>query len=248
MQAYFHAPTYLAPLLVGIRSGAAMAYAMLGASAARHLCRRIDARLLPALELWKSRCAGAPASIFTPAGGGSRLNLLPVKDLGNPWVSLQDDMSGTLPGKRARDLHRADSSGRAMARLPDAGRDFAVPAAGCRSSPAAFEQLAARNARRTYRAPAILPSRVRRSCRWSRSRHSPASPPSDAFAIIMSGDGGWAGLDQDVAAALSAKGIPVVGLDSLRYYWTARTPDGVAADTDKLIRYYLAHFGRNACC
>jgi type IV secretory pathway VirJ component len=60
----------------------------------------------------------------------------------------------------------------------------------------------------------------------------------------MSGDGGWAGLDQDIAAALSARGIPVVGLDSLRYFWTARTPDSVAADTDRMIRYYLAHFGK----
>jgi type IV secretory pathway VirJ component len=72
----------------------------------------------------------------------------------------------------------------------------------------------------------------------------PSQAPSDAFAIIMSGDGGWAGLDQDVAAALSAKGIPVVGLDSLRYYWTARTPQSVAADTDRMIRYYLAHFDK----
>jgi type IV secretory pathway VirJ component len=60
----------------------------------------------------------------------------------------------------------------------------------------------------------------------------------------MSGDGGWAGLDQDVAAALSAKGIPVVGLDSLRYYWTARSPDKLAADTDRMIRYYIGHFGK----
>jgi type IV secretory pathway VirJ component len=60
----------------------------------------------------------------------------------------------------------------------------------------------------------------------------------------MSGDGGWAGIDQAVAAALSARGIPVVGLDSLRYYWTARTPSGVASDTDRMIRYYLAHFGK----
>jgi type IV secretory pathway VirJ component len=73
---------------------------------------------------------------------------------------------------------------------------------------------------------------------------STATAPLDSFAIIMSGDGGWAGLDQDVAAALSAKGIPVVGLDSLRYYWPARTPDGVAADTDRMIRYYLGHFGK----
>ncbi len=62
----------------------------------------------------------------------------------------------------------------------------------------------------------------------------------------MSGDGGWAGIDQAVAAALSARGIPVVGLDSLRYYWTARTPSGVASDTDRMIRYYLAHFGKAA--
>jgi type IV secretory pathway VirJ component len=75
-----------------------------------------------------------------------------------------------------------------------------------------------------------------------------AAPPNaartDTFAIFMSGDGGWAGLDQDVAGALAAEGIPVVGLDSLRYYWTARTPDGLAADTDRMIRYYLAHFGK----
>jgi type IV secretory pathway VirJ component len=67
---------------------------------------------------------------------------------------------------------------------------------------------------------------------------------SDSLAIMFSGDGGWAGLDQGVAAALAAQGIPVVGVDSLRYFWTARTPDGLAADTDRLIRYYLARFGK----
>ena len=70
----------------------------------------------------------------------------------------------------------------------------------------------------------------------------PATGTGDTFAVLLSGDGGWAGLDQDVAAALSTQGIPVVGLDSLRYFWTPRTPDGLAADTDRMIRYYLAHF------
>jgi type IV secretory pathway VirJ component len=40
------------------------------------------------------------------------------------------------------------------------------------------------------------------------------------------------------------RGIPVVGLDSLRYYWTPRTPAGVAADVDRLLRYYLAHWNK----
>ncbi len=46
------------------------------------------------------------------------------------------------------------------------------------------------------------------------------------FAVILSGDGGWAGLDKKVAAALAAQGIDVVGIDSLRYFWSERTRRG----------------------
>jgi len=68
---------------------------------------------------------------------------------------------------------------------------------------------------------------------------------TDLFAILLSGDGGWAGLDKNVAAALAAKGIPVVGLDSLRYFWTARTPEGLATDVDRVLRYYAAHWKKS---
>jgi type IV secretory pathway VirJ component len=44
----------------------------------------------------------------------------------------------------------------------------------------------------------------------------PATGTGDLFAILLSGDGGWAGLDKEVAAALSERGVPVVGVDSLR--------------------------------
>ena len=40
----------------------------------------------------------------------------------------------------------------------------------------------------------------------------------------MTGDGGWAGLDQELAAQLAASGVPTVGLNSLKYFWTERTP------------------------
>ena len=36
----------------------------------------------------------------------------------------------------------------------------------------------------------------------------------------------------------------MVGLDSLRYFWSARTPDGLAADLDRMIRYYAAHLNK----
>ena len=66
----------------------------------------------------------------------------------------------------------------------------------------------------------------------------------ELMAVIISGDGGWAGIDRDVAGALSAKGIPVVGLNSLQYFWSARTPDGTAKDLERILRHYLAAWNR----
>jgi type IV secretory pathway VirJ component len=137
-----------------------------------------------------------------------------------------------------------------MVPLPNAGRDFATLSGWVPQFTAGYDKLAAQNPTlRAARPPAGLndlpivevPAQTIAAPAGSAR---PDAAPSDVFAVIMSGDGGWAGLDQDVAAALSAKGIPVVGLDSLRYYWTARTPEGLAADTDRMIRYYLAHFGK----
>jgi type IV secretory pathway VirJ component len=66
----------------------------------------------------------------------------------------------------------------------------------------------------------------------------------DTFAVMLSGDGGWAGLDKDVAGALAVHGVPVVGFDTLRYFWSKRTPDGLAHDLDRIVRYYAAHWKR----
>jgi type IV secretory pathway VirJ component len=57
--------------------------------------------------------------------------------------------------------------------------------------------------------------------------------------VLLSGDGGWARLDQELAKALAEGGCPVVGLSSLRYFWTPRTPDGAARDLERICRHYL---------
>jgi type IV secretory pathway VirJ component len=72
----------------------------------------------------------------------------------------------------------------------------------------------------------------------------PTRPGGDTFALLVSGDGGWARLDKELSAELSRRGIPVVGLDSLRYFWRARTPDGTAEDVDRIIEHYSAQWHR----
>jgi type IV secretory pathway VirJ component len=65
-------------------------------------------------------------------------------------------------------------------------------------------------------------------------------PGPDVFAVILSGDGGWASLDKEVGGALVARGYPVVGLSSLRYFWKARTPDSAAKDLQRILVHYMS--------
>lgn len=65
-----------------------------------------------------------------------------------------------------------------------------------------------------------------------------ARPAFDTLAIVYSGDGGWRDLDKSIAEYLQAHGVPVVGVDSLRYFWTKKPPKDAAADLAGLIETY----------
>ena len=67
-----------------------------------------------------------------------------------------------------------------------------------------------------------------------------ASGNAAEFALLLTGDGGWAGLDQELAARLAAAGVPTVGLNSLKYFWKARTPEEATRDVTRILRHYLA--------
>jgi type IV secretory pathway VirJ component len=236
VQAYFHTSTYLSPVLVGIYSGAAMAYAVLAQAPRNTFAAAMTLDFCPDLNLNKPLCKGSGLE-FTHGGRG--LDLLPAKTLGNPWVNLEDEAHRSCPAGTAKQFI-APIRGAATVTLPTVG----LP-----QYTAAYDKLAAQNpAARATPLPAALGDlpviEVPAQPAVPQPGVTVPAADSDSFAIIMSGDGGWAGLDQDVAAALSANGIPIVGLDSLRYFWSARTPQGLAADTDRLIRYYSAHFGK----
>jgi type IV secretory pathway VirJ component len=233
VQAYFHGASYLPPMLVGAATGGAMAYAVLAQAPKDTFAGALSLGFCPRLNLDKPLCKGSGLEFTrdTRAGG---VNLLPIKQLANPWVVLHDAKNLTCPAEANREFV-SQVHGAAIAVLPGLG---AAPVN------AAFAKLATANSsQRVAAAPAALGDLPVIEVPAQSAALLPAVA-GDVFAIIMSGDGGWAGLDQDIAAALSAKGIPVVGLDSLRYYWSPRTPEGVAADTDRMIRYYLPRFGK----
>lgn len=73
---------------------------------------------------------------------------------------------------------------------------------------------------------------------------TPTTAPGDALAVLYSGDGGWGPLDRGVAKVLADDGVPVLGVNSLRYFLTKRPPQAVADDLADQLRLHQAKWGR----
>jgi type IV secretory pathway VirJ component len=234
VQAYQHLPTYLSPVVAGVGAGGTFAYAMLAQAPVNTFAGAVSAGFCPIYPLDKPLCKGSGLESTPQPKGG--VAFAPAH-LGNPWVALPapdgadcapgvaPDFVGRVPGARWTGDAEAftasieelmkQSAPAAAAAEPAALKDLPLVLVPAAPAPAA----AASAAPSTARGPA---------------------PTGDLFAVMLSGDGGWAGIDKEVAAALAADGIPVVGLDSLRYFWTPRTPEGLAADLDRIVNTYAA--------
>ena len=65
------------------------------------------------------------------------------------------------------------------------------------------------------------------------------------MAVIWSGDGGWRDIDRQIGQELARSGMPVVGVDSLRYFWREQRPEAIAHDLDRMISHYTAKWGKS---
>lgn len=223
LQGYARLPDYRPPVLVGQGEGAALVYAMAAQAQPGVFAGAVTRGALPPLALGKPPCQGAGTLFAAHTPQPDTVTLQPMPALVMPWLALT---STAELGELQRFARGIDGA--------------AVRAHG--DAPAPLRAAVQRLARLSARAqPAAPPSDVRDLPLVEVPARGPAQP---MFAILLSGDGGWAGLDTEVADALAARGIAVVGFDSLRYFWSARTPDGLARDIDRVVRSYAARWGR----
>ncbi|WP_341315566.1 AcvB/VirJ family lysyl-phosphatidylglycerol hydrolase [Paraburkholderia sp. IMGN_8] len=73
----------------------------------------------------------------------------------------------------------------------------------------------------------------------------PAAHPNGLMAIVISGDGGWRDLDKTIAQALQNDGVSVIGLDSLRYFWSEKTPAQTSRDLARVMQTYGVRWHAN---
>jgi len=222
LQASEQLPTYLLPMLVGSGSAAAFAYAVLAQAPAGTFSAALSVGFCPRLEFATPMCVSNALRWQVPPKGVPGVELLPAAALTAPWSAVQ--------------------AGNEAACTPDAAQAFVqrVPQASWVTASPAFETAYTKLAVSQV-AMAPPPSQLSDLPLVE----EPAKGSGTRFVVLLSGDGGWAGIDKGLAAAFVAQNVPVVGLDSLRYFWKARTPDGLASDLDRMIRYYADRWKRS---
>lgn len=220
---------YVKPVIAGSGTGAAVAYATL-AQARGFFAGAVSIGFAPDLAGRKPWC---PATGFAPArtpGRAGAWRLPPVPHLSAPWVviahaadaRLAPFFAGVAPIRRAEPTRPLAAAFASL--LPPMPHFAALPAPGAAGTPAPADAPVAD----LPITPVV-------------AEGAPATP---LMAVLYSGDGGWVGLDREVAAGLARAGVPVAGVDSLSYFWSARTPAGAAADLSRIIAHYRHLWGR----
>jgi type IV secretory pathway VirJ component len=211
LQRDFHFAGYQSPILAGIGAGGTLAYAALAQSPAATIAGAISIDPASALRTKVPLCAGAPAT--AAEDGGFEYGVQPKL---NGWwrVSAAGPLSAALAAV-------VEQSSGAVADL--------------RGQP--LERLLAL-------LHTALPSPVPAPLTGALARlpltELPALHPGNAMAVIYSGDGGWRDIDKQIGGVLAGKDMPVVGVDSLRYFWQAKTPAEMAGDLSRILRHYGA--------
>jgi type IV secretory pathway VirJ component/protein-S-isoprenylcysteine O-methyltransferase Ste14 len=239
-------PSYVHPLVAGLGGGGALAYGALAQAPANTFRGGLGLAPCAGLPGGQQLCPGHGLATRPAANGG--LELLPAKNLEQPWTALVGAADRRCPAAAAAALARAVPEGEVVT-LAGVDHAFAKPALWQPVLRQAVERLLA--PRPTRGRPGTPPA-------TAETAGSPALPGlpliempgtgsgGGPLALILSGDGGWAGVDREVAKVLAGhRGVPVVGLDTLEYFWNGRTPDAAAADLQRVLRHYLAAWKRD---
>jgi type IV secretory pathway VirJ component len=224
------AADYSMPLLVGDGAGATFAYA-LGAQAPTGTFEGlVTLGWDEGLRFSKPLCPGDAGAMTVAATGGDFRVGMVAKKLPLDWLPHP-----FAPGARIDGL---------VAPLATAWRllGSVLPVLVSKDANTDAAALYARWRTRDVASGAALPEDVADLPLTEIAPVAPAKDPANAHrvAIIITGDGGWAGLDRGVADALTGDGVRVVGFSTLKFFWHTQTPDAAAAAIARVIAHYGA--------
>ena len=224
-------PRYIQPVLMGYSSGATLVYAVLAQAPANTFQGAVSLGFCPDLPLLKPLCRGSGLE-WEKGPNGKGYFFLPAKKLQAPWIVFQGTIDQVCNADLAQAYVKQVNGGRIVL-LPKVGHGFSVSGNWMPQFTQAFKRLVENRQVARTSSPGNLTDLPLVELPAKESGIS-------SMAVILSGDGGWAGIDREIGNILAENGVAVVGLNSLTYFWKERTPEEAAKDLERILKHYLA--------
>lgn len=225
---------YQIPVLAGYSSGATLVYAAAAQAPAGTFAGVLSLGFCPELPVSRPWCRGAGLAARSRAKG-TGMHFAPAGNMSTPWVVLQG-MQDQVCDPAATAAFAARVPGALVVNLPKVGHGYAVEANWLPQFRDAFFKL------RTASTAAPAPDGLKD---LPVVEIPVTGTVSRRLVVLLTGDGGYAGLDRDLVTELTGAGVPVVALSTLKYFWRERTPDEAARDLGRLIGYYTRAWHRD---
>jgi len=221
-------PEYRVPVLLGYSSGATLVYAALVQSPPGTFAGGMSLGFCADQDCkGRALCRGTGLH-YTPNKRGDFV-FEPAPNLEEPWIALQGQQDQVCDAA-AVDRFAAGIPAARVVRLPKVGHGFGVEHNWLPQFIASYQELAEH---------AAAPSPVDSDLKDLPLVEVRGKNEGRDLVVLLTGDGGWAGLDKGITEEFASHGIATVGLNSLKYFWTKRTPEETAHDVSRVIRHYL---------
>jgi type IV secretory pathway VirJ component len=231
-------PDYKPPVIMGYSSGATLVYGVLAQARPGTFIGGISVGFCPNIVLTRRLCEinGLTISVDLP---GKRYILKPDEILGNPWIVINGKLDKSCNYESIEDFVSKTKNAELIT-LPKGsigsarGNDF-MP-----QWKDAFNRLIEKYEK--DKPPKVNIDEVRDLPIIITNSKTPDKQAP--IALLISGDGGWYGFEQSIADNLATRGIPTIGFDSKKYFWSRKTPEKTAADIAKALDFYCKEWGR----
>ena len=241
-------PAYFKPVLIGYSFGATLVYAILAQAPANTFKGAIALGFSPELDLAKPLCSGTALTSHATKEGKSYfldktqgltapfISLNGLKDLSSPYAATKDFL---------KNLPMAE-----LVTLPKVGHGFSIADNWLPQFNLAYKKIMA--------APSFTEIKTSQNELLKTQKLIPLPGdlpltliPSAAkndlpMVFFVSGDGGWTSFDQSLSEAIARKGMPVVGMDSQKYFWNEKKPEKSTEDISKAIAHYMQQWNKKS--
>lgn len=240
-------PRYVAPILVGYSSGATVVYGALAQAPPTTFTGAVSLGFCPDIEVgrpfcgkgtWKPTYEAKKHRGWLP----EKPDLAPGEHGAPRWVALQGDIDQVCDPKGTVEFVEKIPAAK-VAYLEKVGHGFSVPSRWGKSFDEAVGEMLEKGGlleplpyEATRAGMAESPDAVRDKLE-ALGLPLVVSWPKGAknVVVFVSGDGGWAELDQSVAKALASRDVAVVGWNTLRYFWSEKSPERFGEDLARVV-------------